>query len=103
MFHPRYGRLPTKPVGNCPVLREDEALQLISDLEDLELARLREQTMVGAVQTLDMDETSLLDWSLHLEEFLSSGQRVSLQRMLCDPGCHSMRSRSSAAWPSWAT
>ena len=65
VFHPRYGLLPTKLVGKCPVLREHEALQLISDLEDLELARLREQTLVGAVQTLDMNETSSLDWSSH--------------------------------------
>ena len=87
VFHPRYGLLPTKLVGNCPVLREHEALRLISDLEDLELARLREQTMVGAVQTLDASEASTLDWSSHLEEFLSSGQRVSLRRMLRDPNC----------------
>ena len=59
--HPRYGLLPTKSVGNCPVLREHEAL--ISDLEDLELARLRDQTLVGAVQTLDMGDEAVVDWS----------------------------------------
>ena len=85
--HPRYGLLPTKLVGNCPVLREHEALQLISDLEDLELARLREQTLVGAVQTLEVADNEAADWSFHLEDFLSSGQRVALRRMLRDPGC----------------
>ena len=40
--HPEHGLLPTKLVGNTPVLREAEALQLIADLELLGAARARQ-------------------------------------------------------------
>ena len=33
VYHPVHGLLPTKLVGNCPMLREMEALALIADLE----------------------------------------------------------------------
>ncbi|CAE7452704.1 GIP, partial [Symbiodinium microadriaticum] len=40
VHHPRYGLLPTKLIGNTPVLREAEALQLIADMEQVEMDKL---------------------------------------------------------------
>ncbi|CAE7520995.1 RE1 [Symbiodinium sp. CCMP2456] len=81
--HPRHGLLPTKLVGNTPVLREAEALQLISDLEEVELQKLRAQTTEGVIKTLVTDETPTT-WLDHLEEFVATGKRACLRRMLMD-------------------
>ena len=82
--HPRHGLLPTKLVGNTPVLREAEALQLISDLEEVELQRLKGQTTEGVIKAMTtMDETPST-WLDHLEEFVATGERASLRRMLMD-------------------
>ncbi|CAE7224887.1 GIP, partial [Symbiodinium sp. CCMP2456] len=81
--HPRHGLLPTKLVGNTPVLREAEALQLISDLEEVELQKLKAQTTEGVIKTLMTDETPTT-WLDHLEEFVATGKRACLRRMLMD-------------------
>ena len=49
--HPVHGVLPTKLVGDTPVLREAEALQLIADLEQVELTKLENQTVEGAIRS----------------------------------------------------
>ncbi|CAE7361857.1 GIP [Symbiodinium sp. CCMP2456] len=81
--HPRHGLLPTKLVGNTPVLREAEALQLISDLEEVELQKLKAQTTEGVIKALVTDETPTT-WLDHLEEFVATGKRACLRRMLMD-------------------
>ena len=82
--HPVHGVLPTKLVGDTPVLREAEALQLIADLEQVELTKLeKNQTVEGAIRTLSVDE-SPLTWIDHLEEFVNNGERAALRRLLLD-------------------
>ena len=81
--HPKHGLLPTKLVGNTPVLREAEALQLIADLEDIELNKLNGSTFEGAVKMLSTEEHPST-WLDHLEEYVNKGERKCLRRMLLD-------------------
>ena len=81
--HPKHGLLPTKLVGNTPVLREAEALQLIADLEDIELNKLHGSTVEGAIKMLSADEHPST-WLDHLEEYINKGERKCLRRMLLD-------------------
>ncbi|CAE7494560.1 GIP, partial [Symbiodinium necroappetens] len=81
--HPEHGLLPTKLVGNTPVLRETEALQLIADLEQLELDKLEKNNTDGVLKMMSAEESQLA-WLDHLEEFVQKGERASLRRMLLD-------------------
>ena len=81
--HPKHGLLPTKLVGNTPVLREAEALQLIADLEDIELNKLNGSTVEGAIKMLNVDEHPST-WLDHLEEYITKGERQCLRRMLVE-------------------
>ncbi|CAE7478551.1 RE1, partial [Symbiodinium necroappetens] len=81
--HPEHGLLPTKLVGNTPVLREAEALQLIADLEQLELDKLEKNNTDGVLKMMSAEETQLT-WLDHLEEFIQKGERACLRRMLLD-------------------
>ena len=81
--HPEHGLLPTKLVGNTPVLRETEALQLIADLEQLELDKLEKNNTDGVLKMMSTED-SQLTWLDHLEEFVQKGERASLRRMLLD-------------------
>ncbi|CAE7452429.1 GIP, partial [Symbiodinium necroappetens] len=83
VHHPRYGLLPTKLIGNTPVLRETEALQLIADMEQVEMDKLEANVTEGAIRTLSVDEAPAT-WLDHLEEFISKGDRACLRRMLLD-------------------
>ncbi|CAE7211932.1 GIP, partial [Symbiodinium necroappetens] len=81
--HPEHGLLPTKLVGNTPVLREAEALQLIADLEQLELDKLEKNNTDGVLKMMSTEDPQLT-WLDHLEEFVQRGERASLRRMLLD-------------------
>ena len=83
VHHPRYGLLPTKLIGNTPVLREAEALQLIADMEQVEMDKLEANVTEGAIRTLSVDEAPAT-WLDHLEEFINKGDRACLRRMLLD-------------------
>ena len=83
VHHPRYGLLPTKLIGNTPVLREAEALQLIADMEQVEMDKLEANVTEGAIRMLSVDEAPAT-WLDHLEEFISKGERACLRRMLLD-------------------
>ncbi|CAE7914211.1 GIP, partial [Symbiodinium sp. KB8] len=83
VHHPRYGLLPTKLIGNTPVLREAEALQLIVDMEQVELDKLEANVTEGAIRTLSVDDAPAT-WLDHLEEFINKGERACLRRMLLD-------------------
>ena len=86
VYHPVHGLLPTRLVGNCPMLREAEALQLIGDLEQLELEKLQQKTTDGAIHTLQSElvSSAYSTWEDHMEQFLSTGEIVALRRMLRD-------------------
>ncbi|CAE7879419.1 RE1 [Symbiodinium microadriaticum] len=83
VHHPRYGLLPTKLIGNTPVLREAEALQLIADMEQVEMDKLEANVTEGAIRTLSVDDAPAT-WLHHLEEFINKGERACLRRMLLD-------------------
>ena len=86
MYHPVHGLLSTRLVGNCPMLRETEALQLIGDLEQLELEKLQQRTVHGAINTLqsELAGSAAQTWEDYLEQFLSTGEIMALRRMLRD-------------------
>ena len=65
VHHPKYGLLPTKLIGNTPVLREAEALQLIADMEQVEMDKLEANVTEGAIRTLSVDEAPAT-WLDHL-------------------------------------
>ena len=69
------------------MLREAEALQLIGDLEQLELEKLQQQAVYGAISTLENELASSTpqSWEDCMEQFLSTGEIVALRRMLRDP------------------
>ena len=98
--HPTHGILPTKLVGNTPVLREAEALQLIADLEQAELNKLETQTKEGALRTLSVDE-SPVTWIDHLEEFVNNGERAALRRLLLDEDSAQGPSLLHPSAPAW--
>ena len=86
VYHPTHGLLPTRLVGNCPMLREAEALQLIGDLEQLELEKLQQRTVYGAMNALqnELSSSEPQSWEDHMEQFLDTGKIVDLRRMLRD-------------------
>ncbi|CAE7319363.1 RE1, partial [Symbiodinium sp. CCMP2592] len=83
--HPVHGILPTKLVGDTPVLREAEALQLIADLEQVELGKLEKQTEEGVLKMIASEEETVTTWIDYAEAFVETGERASLRRMLLDP------------------
>ncbi|CAE7392349.1 RE1 [Symbiodinium natans] len=86
IHHPEHGLLPTKLVGNCPVLREAEALKLISDLEEVELGKLKANNMDGVMRALNTGgQEEGPSWKEGLDEFVATGSRKALRRMLLDP------------------
>ena len=86
VHHPEHGLLPTKLVGNCPVLREAEALKLISDLEEVELGKLKANNMDGVMRALNTGgQEEGPSWREGLDEFVATGSRRALRRMLLDP------------------
>ena len=86
VHHPEHGLLPTKLVGNCPVLREAEALKLISDLEEVELGKLKANNMDGVMRALNTGgQEEGPSWREGLDEFVATGSRKALRRMLLDP------------------
>ena len=86
VYHPVHGLLPTKLVGNCPMLRETEALALIADLEQMELNKLNSNNLVGAASTVlaRSEEVWGGGWREQMAEFVSTGEIASLRRVLRD-------------------
>ena len=86
VYHPVHGLLPTKLVGNCPMLRETEALALIADLEQMELNKLNSNNMVGeALPVLaGVEEVWGGGWREQMADFVAAGEIASLRRVLRD-------------------
>ena len=86
VYHPVHGLLPTKLVGNCPMLRETEALALIADLEQMELNKLNTNNLIGAASTLIDNNVESWGggWREQMAEFLTKGEIASLRRVLRD-------------------
>ena len=73
VVHPQFGVLRTFVKGNHPMLVETQALEIISQLEDLQLRALETQTAETFVRTLDVEETK--SWDFMLSKFVATGSR----------------------------
>ena len=71
--------------GNCPLLGETQALDLIHQLEQKKLQELREATAETFLGTLSLAE--IKDWDEMFAAYVQSGQRPYLLQALESPGC----------------
>ena len=74
IVHPVHGVIRPKVVGQCPLVGEAQALQLIKELEDKRVDELQRSNAViqRTLWAWDRD----LTWSRHLEMFIENGGRV---------------------------
>ena len=84
IIHPQFGVLKTFVKGNHPMLVETQALELISQLEDLHLRELEESTMKTLVRSLEYNEAK--EWDSLLDQYVLSGQRDRLLAALLTRG-----------------
>ncbi|CAE7215721.1 GIP, partial [Symbiodinium necroappetens] len=72
IHHPAHGDLTVKMKGNCPMIDELQALKLISEIEEKNLSRLREETAKSLwSQCTTMGST----WEVSLDNFVVTGER----------------------------
>eukprot|EP00439_Symbiodinium_sp_Y106_P060167 s729_g8.t2 len=74
IVHPVHGVIRPKVIGQCPLVGEAQALQLIKELEDKRVQELQRSNLMmqRTLWTWDHD----LTWSRHLAMFLDQGDRV---------------------------
>ena len=82
--HPQFGTLRTFVKGNHPMLVETQALELISQLEDLHLQELQDTTMATLVRSVGSDEAK--DWDSLLDQYVLTGQKDRLLSALLSRG-----------------
>ena len=85
IIHPQFGTLKTVVKGNCPLLGETQALDLIHQLEQKKLQELREATAETFLGTLSLAEVK--DWDELFAVYVKSGDRAQLLQALESPGC----------------
>ncbi|CAE7497148.1 RE1 [Symbiodinium sp. CCMP2592] len=85
IVHPQFGTLKTVVRGNCPLLGETQALDLIHQLEQKKLQELREATAETFLGTLSLSEVK--DWDEMFAAYVQSGNRAHLLQALESPGC----------------
>ena len=85
IIHPQFGTLKTVVKGNCPLLGETQALDLIHQLEQKKLQELREAAAETFLGTLSLAE--IKDWDEMFAAYVQSGQRPYLLQALESPGC----------------
>ena len=83
MVHPQYGVLRTVVRGNCPMIGEVQALELIHQLEQRKLQELREATAETFLGTLSLDDVK--DWDEMFMKFVQTGDRTYLLKALENP------------------
>ena len=84
IFHPKFGVLRTFVKGNHPMLVETQALELISQLEELHLRELEDSTMSTLARSLNYEEAK--DWDSLLDQYVLTGQRDRLLSALLSRG-----------------
>ncbi|CAE7684535.1 TY5A, partial [Symbiodinium sp. KB8] len=85
IVHPQFGALKTVVKGNCPLLGETQALDLIHQLEQKKLQELREATAETFLGTLSLSE--IKDWDEMFAAYVQTGQRAHLSQALESTGC----------------
>ena len=83
VVHPQYGVLRTVVRGNCPMIGEVQALELIHQLEQRKLQELREATAETFLGTLSLDDVK--DWDEMFMKFVQTGDRTYLLKALENP------------------
>ena len=74
IVHPQYGPLKTVVKGNCPLLGETQALELIQQLEQRKLQELKQSTAETFIGTLCLSEVK--DWDELLMKYVQGGERA---------------------------
>ena len=74
VYHPQFGELKTFVKGNHPMLGELQALEIISQLEDLKLRELEGNTLETAVRLMDKEESAF--WEHSVAKYVQTGERA---------------------------
>ncbi|CAE7216076.1 Cfap91 [Symbiodinium sp. CCMP2592] len=85
IVHPQHGTLRTVVRGNCPLIGETQALDLIHQLEQRKLQELRQATAETFLNTLALEEVKA--WDELFATFVQTGSRAHLARSLESSGC----------------
>ncbi|CAE7481190.1 RE1 [Symbiodinium sp. CCMP2592] len=85
IVHPQFGVLKTVVKGNCPLIGELQALDLIHQLEQRKLRELQEATAETFIGTLCLSE--LKDWDEMFTAYVQTGERAHVLKALESPGC----------------
>ena len=80
--HPVHGDIAVRMRGNCPMIDELEALKLISEIEEKNLAQLREATAKGLWNQLS--STSSM-WETNIGSYVATGERSQALSAMMDP------------------
>ncbi|OLQ12084.1 Copia protein [Symbiodinium microadriaticum] len=82
IVHPQFGTLKTVVRGNCPLLGETQALELIHQLEQRKLQELKKATAETFLQTM----SDVKEWDELFALYVQTGERSSLLQALQAPG-----------------
>ncbi|CAE6957296.1 GIP [Symbiodinium sp. CCMP2592] len=80
IVHPQFGVLKTVVKGNCPLLGETQALDLIHQLEQKKLQELQDATMQTFLGTLDLAD--IKDWDEMFATYVQTGVDGELRSLL---------------------
>ncbi|CAE7845141.1 GIP, partial [Symbiodinium necroappetens] len=84
IVHPQFGTLRTVVRGNCPLLGETQALELIHQLEQRKLQELKKATAETFLQTMCLSDVK--EWDELFALYVQTGERSSLLQALQAPG-----------------
>ena len=90
--HPVHGDIAVRMRGNCPMIDELEALKLISEIEEKNLAQLREATAKGLWRQLSPTGST---WESNLDSYVATGERSQALSALMDPAFPLMMSTAT--------
>ena len=83
VYHPQFGELKTFVKGNHPMLGELQALEIISQLEDMKLRELEGNTLDTKVRLMDAEEA--ITWDYSLARYVQTGERAHALEALLQP------------------
>ena len=83
--HPVHGVLKTFTRGPFPMLIESQALELIAQLEEKNVEKLRQQTVQTACALIATEQTPSFTWELR--RYVQEGERAGAAKALMHPSC----------------
>ena len=75
LHHPRHGRLKVTLKNNCPEVAVADAMILIRELEERELAKLNNQVCAMAARLEVLEEEEKASWFALMQQYVNSGKR----------------------------